>query len=69
MEGDLTRQSGDFSLYLYYFGSVHWLSSVFWMTFFVLEGASPKLSELLVKSWVGSLEVHGSSVNFFYLGL
>ncbi|OQE34379.1 hypothetical protein PENCOP_c018G04493 [Penicillium coprophilum] len=69
MEGDLTRQSGDFSLYLYYFGSVHWSSSAFWMTFFVLEGVSPKLSELLVKSWVGSLEVHGSSVNSFYLGL
>lgn len=69
MEGELTRQNGDFSLYLYYFGSVHWASSAFWMTFFVLEGVSPKLSELLVKSWVSALATHGSAVNPFYLGL
>jgi hypothetical protein len=69
MDEELTRQNGDFALYLYYFGSVHWASSAFWMSFFVLEGVAPKLSELLVKIWVSSLEVHGSAVNSFYLGL
>lgn len=69
MEGEMTRQNGDFALYLYYFGSVHWASSAFWMTFFVLEGVAPKLSELLVKSWVSALKAHGSAVNTFYLGL
>lgn len=39
------------------------------MTFFVLEGVAPKLSELLVKSWVSALKAHGSAVNTFYLGL
>ncbi|CAI7612922.1 unnamed protein product, partial [Penicillium discolor] len=69
MEGELTRQDGDFALYLYYFGSVHWASSAFWVTFFVFEGVASKLSELLVKSWVSALESHGSAVNAFYLGL
>ncbi|KAF4769687.1 hypothetical protein HAV15_011431 [Penicillium sp. str.  len=67
MEGGLTRQNGDFALYLYYFGSVHWASSAFWMTFLVLEGVASKLSELLVKSWVSALESQGSAVNTFYL--
>jgi ABC-type multidrug transport system fused ATPase/permease subunit len=39
------------------------------MTFFVVEGVSPKLSELLVKIWVSSLENHGTVVNSFYLGI
>lgn len=69
VEEDMTRQNGDFSLYLYYFGSVYWASSAFWMTLFLLEGVSSKLSELLVNLWVGSLEKNGSTVNSFYLGL
>jgi ATP-binding cassette subfamily C (CFTR/MRP) protein 1 len=69
MEGKLSRQNGDVGLYLYYFGSVHWASSAFWMTFFILEGMSPKLSELLVIIWMSSLENQGSTVNSFYLGV
>lgn len=69
VEEDLTRQDGDFALYLYYFGSVHWASTAFWMTLFLLQGLSSKLSELLVNIWVGSLEKNGSAVNSFYLGL
>lgn len=69
MEEELTRQSGDFSLYLYYFGSVHWTSSAFWLTCFLLEGVSAKLSELFVNLWVSSLEKNGSAVNPFYLGI
>ncbi|QKX61400.1 uncharacterized protein TRUGW13939_08548 [Talaromyces rugulosus] len=63
------RENGDFGLYLYYLGSVHWASSAFWMTFFILEGIVPKLSELLVKIWMSSLEKQGSAVNSFYLGV
>nr|XP_001390203.2 hypothetical protein ANI_1_1236034 [Aspergillus niger CBS 513.88] len=69
IEEELTRQSGDLSLYLYYFGSVHWASSAFWMTSFIIEGVSPKLSEWLIKIWMSSLETNGDAVNSFYLGL
>ena len=69
MEEELTRQNGDLSLYLYYFGSVHWASTVVWMTCFVLQGVASKLSEFLVNFWTSALEKNGSSVNGFYLGL
>lgn len=69
IEEELTRQNGDFSLYWYYFGSVHWASSAFWMSLFLLSGVASKLSGLFVKIWVGSLEENGSTVNSFYLGL
>ena len=69
MEEELARQSGDLSLYLYYFGSVHWASTVFWASCFVLMGVTTKLSEYLVNFWTSSLEKHGSSVNGLYLGL
>ncbi|KAJ5819793.1 hypothetical protein N7474_005384 [Penicillium riverlandense] len=69
MEEELTRQNGDFSLYLYYFGSVHWASTVVWMSCFILQGVAIKLSEFLVNFWTSSLEKSGSSVNGFYLGL
>ncbi|KAJ5806253.1 uncharacterized protein N7503_003855 [Penicillium pulvis] len=66
---ELARGNGDFSLYFYYFGSVHWASSLLWMTLLALEGLLPKFSELLVKFWVSALDKNGSSVNSFYLGL
>ncbi|KAJ5642139.1 hypothetical protein N7490_006139 [Penicillium lividum] len=66
---ELTRQNGDLSLYAYYLGSVHWSSSVFWITSFILTGVSIKMSEYLVNSWTSSLEQHGRSVDGFYLGL
>ncbi|PYH40178.1 P-loop containing nucleoside triphosphate hydrolase protein [Aspergillus saccharolyticus JOP 1030-1] len=69
MEEELTRQNGDLTLYMYYFGSVHWLSTVFWMTSFIIEGISPKLSEFWVKIWMSSLENKGSAATSFYLGL
>ncbi|KAJ5663871.1 hypothetical protein N7507_004602 [Penicillium longicatenatum] len=69
MEEELARGSGDFALYLYYFGSVHWASSLLWMTLLVMDGLLPKVSELVVKYWVSSLENNGSSVNSLYLGL
>lgn len=69
MEAKSNRQNGDLGLYLYYFGSVHWASSAFLMTFFILEGMAPKLSELLVKIWLSALENEGSAVNSFYLGV
>lgn len=69
MEEELARGSGDFALYLYYFGSVHWASSLLWMTLIVMDGSLPKVGELVVKYWVSSLESNGSSVNSLYLGL
>lgn len=66
---ELARGNGDFALYSYYFGSVHWASSLLWMTLLVLEGSLPKLSELVVKYWVSALDKNGSSVNSFYLGI
>lgn len=68
-EEELARGNGDFALYFYYFGSVHWASSLCWMGLLLLEGLLPKVSELVVKFWVTSLDENGSSVNSFYLGI
>ncbi|RAH47783.1 P-loop containing nucleoside triphosphate hydrolase protein [Aspergillus brunneoviolaceus CBS 621.78] len=64
-----TRQSGDWTLYLWYFGTVHWASTALWMSSFILEGILPKISEWLVNIWMGAVASQGSAVNPFYLGL
>ncbi|RAH67283.1 putative ATP-binding cassette transporter [Aspergillus aculeatinus CBS 121060] len=64
-----TRQSGDWTLYLWYFGTVHWASTALWMSSFILEGILPKMSEWLVNVWMGAVASQGSAVNPFYLGL
>ncbi|OJJ96437.1 hypothetical protein ASPACDRAFT_54364 [Aspergillus aculeatus ATCC 16872] len=64
-----TRQSGDWTLYLWYFGTVHWASTALWMSSFILEGVLPKMSEWLVNVWMSAVASQGSAVNSFYLGL
>ncbi|PYI24555.1 putative ATP-binding cassette transporter [Aspergillus violaceofuscus CBS 115571] len=64
-----TRQSGDWTLYHWYFGTVHWASTALWMSSFILEGMIPKLSEWLVNVWMNAVARQGSAVNSFYLGL
>ncbi|EED18573.1 ATP-binding cassette transporter, putative [Talaromyces stipitatus ATCC 10500] len=66
---DLTRQSGDLSLYAYYLRSVHWASSAFWASCYILCGVANKLSEFVVNMWTEATEIEGNSANGFYLGI
>ena len=68
-EEDLNRRSGDLSLYAYYFGSVHWSSTVLWSSLFVLFGVASKLTGLLVNFWTAETPTKGTSVDGFYLAL
>lgn len=69
MEEELKRGSGDLSLYAYYFKSVHWASSVLFLSSWVICGLGNQIDGLVVNMWTSALEEHGSSVNGFYLGL
>lgn len=66
---DLTRQTGDLSLYWYYLRSVHWASSAFWATCFVMYGVANKLGEYVVNLWSEATEKEGNGANALYLGI
>ncbi|QGA17136.1 hypothetical protein EYB26_004806 [Talaromyces marneffei] len=66
---DLTRQSGDLSLYWYYLSSVHWASSALWATLYILYGVATKLGEYVVNLWSEAAEKKGNGVNGLYLGV
>lgn len=69
IEADLTRQTGDFSLYLYYFGAVHWSSTALWVFLFFICEAAGKMGYFLVNFWTSAAHVHGNGANGFYLGM
>jgi ATP-binding cassette subfamily C (CFTR/MRP) protein 1 len=66
---DLLRQNGDLSLYLYYFGAVHWASTALWVSLLVFASVAVKSSEYLVNIWTEEAQRHGNSVNGFYMGI
>jgi ATP-binding cassette, subfamily C (CFTR/MRP), member 1 len=66
---DLTRHGGDLSLYSYYLSSVHWASTVLWVSCFVMYGVAGKLGAFVVNYWTDASSTHGNSVNGFYLGM
>ena len=66
---DLTRQTGDLSLYWYYLRSVHWASSALWATCFILYGIANKLGEYVVNLWSEATEKEGNGANGLYLGV
>lgn len=66
---DLTRQTGDFSLYWYYLRSVHWASSALWAACFILYGVAIKLGEYVVNLWSEATEKEGNGANGLYLGI
>ena len=66
---DLTRQTGDLSLYWYYLRSVHWASSALWATCYIMFGVATKLGEYVVNLWSEATEKQGNSANALYLGI
>lgn len=66
---DLTRQTGDLSLYWYYLRSVHWASSALWAVSFIIFGVAIKLGEYVVNLWSEATEKEGNGVNGLYLGI
>lgn len=66
---DLTRQTGDLSLYWYYLRSVHWASSALWATCFIIYGVAIKLGEYIVNLWSEAAGNEGNGANGLYLGI
>jgi len=64
---DLTRQTGDLSLYWYYLRSVHWASSALWAACFIIYGIAIKLGEYVVNLWSEATEKEGNGANELYL--
>ncbi|EFX02174.1 ABC multidrug transporter [Grosmannia clavigera kw1407] len=63
------RSTGDFSLYMYFFGTVHWSSTALWIGCFLAFGVASKLAEFVVYFWTNAAKRDGSRVDGFYLGM
>ncbi|KAE9376787.1 putative ATP-binding cassette transporter [Stipitochalara longipes BDJ] len=66
---ELNRQTGDFAVYSYYFGSIGWFTAAVFFAFVVLFGVSSKMTEFLITFWTKAVTAHGNEVNGFYIGL
>jgi ABC-type proline/glycine betaine transport system ATPase subunit len=66
---ELNRQTGDFAVYSYYFGSIGWITTAMFFAFVVLFGVSSKMTEFLITFWTKAVAAHGNEVNGFYISL
>ncbi|KIM99556.1 hypothetical protein OIDMADRAFT_125496 [Oidiodendron maius Zn] len=66
---ELNRQSGDFSVYKYYFASMRWRHVLMFFVFAVLVGVTTKMPEILLTYWTSAVAIRGNVVNGFYLGM
>jgi ATP-binding cassette subfamily C (CFTR/MRP) protein 1 len=68
-EDNLSRQTGEWSTYKYYFGSIGWSRSLLSLISLVLSGTATKITELLITYWTDAISARGNEVNGLYLGL
>lgn len=68
-EDNLSRQTGEWSTYKYYFGTIGWTRTLLSLFFLVLSGSATKLTELIITYWTDAVSARGSQVNGVYLGL
>ncbi|RFU28601.1 hypothetical protein B7463_g7731, partial [Scytalidium lignicola] len=66
---ELSRQTGDFKMYKYYFGSISWQTNVVLLTLVLLYGTTSKLTEFVVTYWTDAIRIQGNEVNGFYMGI
>jgi ATP-binding cassette subfamily C (CFTR/MRP) protein 1 len=65
---DLDRQTGDVSVYRYYFSAIGWYSSIMFFAWVMLYGIASKMTEFLLTFWTKAVAVHGNEVDGFYIG-
>ncbi|KAB8290460.1 hypothetical protein EYC80_010891 [Monilinia laxa] len=66
---DLNRQTGDASVYHYYFASIGWVpTGLFFLCVFVF-GAASKLPEFALTYWTRAVAVEGNEANPYWLGI
>ncbi|KAK6614850.1 multidrug resistance-associated protein 1 [Botrytis cinerea] len=66
---DLNRQTGDASVYRYYFASIGWVpTGIFFLLVFIF-GAASKLPEIALTYWTRAVAVEGNRANPYWLGI
>ena len=66
---ELNRQTGDFSVYKYYFSSIGWGASSMFFIYVIIFAVASKMTEFLLTYWTRAISIRGNEVNGFYLGL
>ncbi|EDN98254.1 hypothetical protein SS1G_13112 [Sclerotinia sclerotiorum 1980 UF-70] len=66
---DLNRQTGDFSVYSYYFASIGWIPTGLFFVFVFVFGAASKLPEFALTYWTRAVAVEGNEANPYWLGI
>ncbi|KAF5878883.1 putative abc multidrug protein [Botrytis fragariae] len=66
---DLSRQTGDASVYQYYFASIGWVPTGIFFFFVLIFGAASKLPEIALTYWTRAVAVEGNKANPYWLGI
>ncbi|KAF7914004.1 uncharacterized protein EAF01_000410 [Botrytis porri] len=66
---DLNRQTGDASVYQYYFASIGWVPSGIFFLLVLIFGAASKLPEIALTYWTRAIAVEGNKANPYWLGI
>ncbi|KAF7960469.1 hypothetical protein EAE96_000149 [Botrytis aclada] len=66
---DLNRQTGDASVYQYYFASIGWVPTGIFFILVLIFGAASKLPEIALTYWTRAVAVEGNKANPYWLGI
>ncbi|TGO61944.1 hypothetical protein BCON_0023g00020 [Botryotinia convoluta] len=66
---DLNRQTGDVSVYQYYFASIGWVPTGIFFLLVLIFGAASKLPEIALTYWTRAVAVEGNKANPYWLGI
>ncbi|TGO08777.1 hypothetical protein BTUL_0192g00110 [Botrytis tulipae] len=66
---DLNRQTGDASVYQYYFASIGWVPTGIFFLLVLIFGAASKLPEIALNYWTRAVAVEGNKANPYWLGI
>ncbi|KAF7857097.1 uncharacterized protein EAF02_011330 [Botrytis sinoallii] len=66
---DLNRQTGDASVYQYYFASIGWVPTGVFFLLVLIFGAASKLPEIALTYWTRAVAVEGNKANPYWLGI
>ncbi|KAA8575989.1 hypothetical protein EYC84_006152 [Monilinia fructicola] len=66
---DLNRQTGDASVYHYYFASIGWVPTGLFFLYVLIFGAASKLPEFALTYWTRAVAVEGNEANPYWLGI
>lgn len=66
---DLNRQTGDSSVYHFYFASIGWIPTGVFLIYIIVFGAASKLPEFALTYWTRAVAVEGNEANPYWLGI